>query len=236
MYIRTDDDHNILEVIIVGGKPEKNGYEVDTIDESILPDILSYKYIDGQFIKRETDIRLDKIDEIREIKINMMSSICQSVIENGIDVNGEHYSLTAHDQLNIMNLESQARINPNKPLPYHADGEMCRLYSAEEIIILAESAASWISYWSTYFNHLKAEIIKMTDIDEIISVKFGQSLSDVNDASIKHILGDTSFTIEPISDGFDYDGLFVKINAEEFLASVKRAKDESLREAQEYRE
>lgn len=228
MYIRTDDDHNIIEVIIVGGKPEKNGYEVDTIDESILPDILYYKYIDGQFIKRETDVRLDKINEIREIKINMMSSICQSVIENGIDVNGKHYSLTAYDQINIMKLESQARMKPDQLLPYHANGELCKLYSAEAIIALAEYATAWKLYWSTYFNHLKMEITNMTDVDKIISVAFGQKLTDESNSSISQILGDVVFTIEPISDEFDYDSLFIKTDAKSLLETDRRFKEAAL--------
>ena len=236
MYIRTDDDHNILEVIVVGGIPKKNGYEVDTIDESILSDIFSYKYIDGEFVKKETDIRLEKIDDIKQIKISMMSSICQTVIENGIDVNGEHYSLSAYDQLNIMKLESQARMNPNQFLPYHADGELCKLYSAEAIIALAEYATAWKLYWSTYFNHLKMEITNMTDVDQIISVTFGQALTDESNTSISQLLGDTVFTIEPISDEFDYDSLFNKVDASSLLETDRKIKEAALIAEQRARE
>lgn len=225
MYIRTDDDHNILEVIVVGMKPETNGYEVDTIDEEILSDVLSYKYIDGNFVKKETDMRLEKIDDIKQIKISMMSSICQNVIEGGFDLNDEHYSLSAYDQINIMKLESQARLNPDQPLPYHADGELCKLYTAEDIITLAEYATGWKLYWSTYFNHLKNEILNMTDVDQIISVKFGQTLSDDSNTSISQILGDTVFTITPIVDDFDYDSLFVKVNASDLLSTDQRLKE-----------
>ena len=225
MYIRTDDDNNIIEVIVVGGVPEKNGYQIDTIDESILSDVFSYKYIDGEFVKKEQDIRLDKIDDIKNVKINMMSSICQNVIESGIDVLDKHYSLSAYDQINLMKLESLARMNPEGLFPYHADGELCTLYSAEAIIVLAERATAWKLYWSTYFNHLKAEIMEMTNVDDIISVKFGQTLNDTSIQSINLILGGVTFTIDPISDQFDYNTLFNKIDVKELLSIDEQIKE-----------
>lgn len=233
MYIRTDDEHNVLEVIVVGAKPTTNGYEVDTIDESILSDIFSYKYIDGSFVKNDNVNPLNEIiDDVKNIKLNTMSSICNMTIENGVDIGDEHYSLTGNDQINIMKLESNARLAPDQSFPYHADGKLCRLYTAEEIINIATVATSWILYWTTYYNHLKTEILAMTDASDVVNVKFGQPLTDASMESFKLIVGDTVITIDPISDGFDYESLLMKPDANSILSTDQRIKDD-IAEAEE---
>lgn len=233
MYIRTDDEHNILEVIVVGGKPTTNGYEVDTIDESILSDLFSYKYIDGNFVKNDKNPLDDIIDDVKRIKLNMMSSVCQTIIENGIDIGNDHYSLSSNDQINIMKLESQARLNMDQSFPYHADGQLCRLYTAEEIIGIASAATSWVLYWTTYYNHLKSEVVAMTTSDEVINVKFGQALSDASMESFKMIVGDTVISIDPIEDGFDYNSLLLKPNTSEIINTDQAVKD-AIAEAEAY--
>ena len=66
MYIRTDNEDNIVELIFIGSMPEKNGFKIDKIDENIINDILNYKYINGEFIKREPrDIYQENIEMIR---------------------------------------------------------------------------------------------------------------------------------------------------------------------------
>lgn len=80
----------------------------------------------------DTDVT---IEFMRESKINEMSATCRRVIEAGIDIELRmeihHFSLNTQDQLNIMSLGVMAQTQAL--IPYHADGEVCIFYTAEEI-------------------------------------------------------------------------------------------------------
>ena len=205
MYIRIDENNNITDLIVIGGKPDTGTvYELDHIDEEIMSDIHNYKYIDGQFIKSNTDIRLQYIDEIKQAKINNMSLICKTIIEQGIEFGGSHYSLTTTDQINLMKLESVARFSPEMTLLYHADGEECRVFSNEEIIAIATIGIGWITFNTTYFNQLKAQILSMTDIDDIIAVNYGSPLDELHNTQFTLLTQGLDFTIPEIVDTFDY--------------------------------
>lgn len=212
MYIRTDDDHNIIELIIVGVMPEKNGYEVNEIDEDIMRDILNYKYINGEFVKSETTIRNKYINEIRDLKINNMSQMCQMIIKRGIDYNGSHYSLDTTDQINLMKLESIARFSPEIPILYHADGEDCRVYSTDEIIEIATLGIGLITYHTTYFNQLKSQINNMTSVDEVINVKYGMTLDETHDSQFKLLTNGLPFAMEEIIDEYDYESIIPHVD------------------------
>ena len=217
MYIRTDDDNNIVELIIVGARPKVNGYEIDSIDESILKDILNYKYINGEFIKSDTDIRDKYIDTIRDIKISRMSQVCNALIEHGIDFGGSHYSLTTTDQINLIKLESMAKLSPETTILYHADGEDCRVYSNEEITSIAELAMAWITYNTTYFNQLKSQINETNSIDEIISINYGSTLDETHNEQFMGLtqgLTGLGLSINEITDEFDYESIIPKVHDE----------------------
>lgn len=210
MYIRTDDDHNVKELIIIGGMPETNGYEIDSIDEDIAKDILSYKYINGEFIKNEDrDILQDNIEIIRKMKIDRLSAICHDNIERGIAVNGSHYSLTANDQIEMIKLESMIKMNPETPVFYHADGEKCRMYTSEEFLTISTSALGWITYNRTYFNLLKSEILDMTDVHAIIDINYGTPLTETNTSILNLIMcgSESLYDFPVINDTTDYESI-----------------------------
>lgn len=220
MYIRTDDNHNIVELIIIGVKPETNGYEVDKIDESIIADIHNYKYIDGEFVKSETDIRQKYINVIRQAKISRMSQTCNMLIEKGIDFGGSHYSLTTTDQINLMKLESVARLSPETQILYHADDESCRVFSNEEIIAIATLGIGWITYNTTYFNQLKSQINGMNNVDDIISVNYGMALDETHNTQFIALTEGLNFTIDEMIDEFDYESLIPKVSKEIIHAAL----------------
>lgn len=102
-----------------------------------------------------------------------MSETCKSTIEAGIDFNGEHYSLTTQDQTNILCWRGVA--SGGASVPYHADGEHCRMYTAEEFIGLSSTAIAHITHNTTYCNLLMRWIETLTDIDEINSIVYGET-------------------------------------------------------------
>lgn len=116
----------------------------------------------------------DLLSQTKQRKINEISLISQSTIINGVEFNGKHYRLNTTDQINISALNMMAQMG-NK-VPYHADGEVCRIFEPEEMIELAKASTSWIVYHTTYFNLLKHQILDYTTIEEVESVYYGTPL------------------------------------------------------------
>lgn len=117
------------------------------------------------------------VDYVKSVKIAEMSNICNKVITNGFEVvlsdgNSYHFSLTTQDQLNLITLSSMVA-NGEEQIPYHADGELCRFYSAEDINIIITTATQFKTYQISYFNALKAYIESLDDINEISAITYG---------------------------------------------------------------
>lgn len=212
MYIRTDDDNNIIELIFTGVMPEKNGYEVNNIDNEIIKDILNYKYIDGEFIKNDINIYQKNIDIIKDIKISRMSEICNIMIESGITYNNSHYSLKQTDQIELIKLESMLKMDPASKVFYHADGEKCRQYSHEEFLAISGMALGWITYHRTYFNLLKSEIINMTDVNDVLVVNYGSPLNSEDSETLSMIIDGNTIEFPEVEDTFNYDSLFPSVD------------------------
>ena len=206
MIIQTDDHHNIESLITVGGDPtEPNCYVVDYIPPDIMFDIFSYKYINGQFILK-TDTDEKHIHEAQEQKISFLSKTCQIVIESGIQVGDDHYSLSYTDQINLSKLASQAVMVPQLPIFYHADGKLCRQYTPEEILMIAQLSVNWVTYHTTYFNFAKAYIRSLTNFEEIRPFAYGMELSDELEEQMETITQTTGVTYtETVEDPFNYD-------------------------------
>ena len=121
------------------------------------------------------------IDFIRISKINEMSYACNQAIENGFDLEiaGEtcHFSLTIQDQLNLITLSSMAAQGLDQ-IPYHADGELCKFYTAAEINAIVNQATIFKTYHTTYFNALKAYINSLETIEEIGAITYGMELPE----------------------------------------------------------
>lgn len=122
------------------------------------------------------------IEYVRSAKIAEMTTTCNKVIENGIDVflsdgNSYHFSLTTQDQLNLITLQSMIAAGETS-IPYHADGELCRYYSVEDITAVMEAATAYKTYHVTYFNSLKMYINSMSNIADISAVQYGVDVPD----------------------------------------------------------
>ena len=122
------------------------------------------------------------IQKLRQSKVNEMSRSCFEVITNGIDVelsdgNIYHFSLTVEDQLNLITISSMISEGQNT-LPYHADGEQCVFFSADDMLKIIETATNFKTYHTTYFNSLKTYILALETIDEIKSVYYGVDIPE----------------------------------------------------------
>ena len=122
------------------------------------------------------------VDYVKSAKIAEMNATCNKVIENGIDVmltDGQiyHFSLTTQDQLNLITLQSMI-VAGETAIPYHADGELCRYYTVEDISIVMDSATAHKTFHVTYFNSLKVYINALDNITDVSSVQYGMDIPE----------------------------------------------------------
>lgn len=120
------------------------------------------------------------LEDVKRICIGRLSDACQKRIFDGFDIelsNGEieRFSLTIEDQLNLISLSTLAASGQNT-IPYHADGKLCKYYSAEDILSIAAKATELKMYHTSYFNSLKNWVNSMTDIAKICSVAYGDQV------------------------------------------------------------
>lgn len=122
------------------------------------------------------------IEYVKAVKSAEMSATCNKIITNGFDAilsDGEnhHFSLTIQDQLNLITLSSMVA-SGETVIPYHADGELCKGYSVEDITTIINTATSFKTYHVTYFNSLKVYIDSMNDINTVNNVVYGINIPE----------------------------------------------------------
>lgn len=131
------------------------------------------------------------IDALKESKHSEISEACNTNITDGIDVElpsgTEHFSLEETDQINLT--AALTMVEQGAPsYPYHADGNLCRLYTADEIKAISASAMSHKLYHTTYCNHIFNWIKRAESIEEVKSIYYGATLPDDLLANMTEIL------------------------------------------------
>lgn len=106
-------------------------------------------------IEEDPDDR--QLDEIRADKLEELSSSCNAAITAGMDVETtqgtEHFSLQETDQINLTTALSAVQSGA-AGYPYHADGQLCRLFTSAEIQAIAAASVRHKLYHTTLCNHL----------------------------------------------------------------------------------
>lgn len=141
----------------------------------------------------------DLLSQAKQRKINEISLTSQSMIINGVEFNGKRYRLNTTDQINMSALSAMAQIG-NK-VPYHADGEICRVFEPEEMVQLAQTATNWIVYHTTYFNLLKHQILEYDNLEDVEKVYYGTKLKDEYQQIINTIISNGSTTTDTTESG-----------------------------------
>ena len=117
------------------------------------------------------------VEYVKSMKIAEMSATCNRVISAGFDAElsdglSHHFALTTQDQLNLITLSTMLA-SGETAIPYHADDELCKFYSAEDIATIVSAATAFKTYQVSYFNALKAYIESMDNIETIGAVRYG---------------------------------------------------------------
>ena len=122
---------------------------------------------------------LDPIDSIKAEKIDEIKKDCEDYIYAGASVTysdgaTEHFTYNLADQSNISEMFTAIMAGATE-YPYHADGEICKIYSKEQIVTIYGTLSLFKTEATTYHNSLKAQVNAMTDADVIAAVKFKET-------------------------------------------------------------
>ena len=121
----------------------------------------------------------DPTDSIKAEKIAEIKKDCEEYIYAGADVTyvdgvKEHFTYNLADQSNISEMFTAVMAGATE-YPYHADGEICKIYTKEQIVAIYGTLSLFKTEATTYHNSLKAQINAMTDIDAISATKFKET-------------------------------------------------------------
>lgn len=124
--------------------------------------------------EREVVINIEPIRNEKEIEI---SKACNAAIVAGMDVETsvgvEHFSLQETDQINLSTALSAIQSGATA-YPYHADGSLCRLYTAEEIMAITQAATNHKLYHTTLCNHVLTWVRRAETAEEIECITYSE--------------------------------------------------------------
>lgn len=134
----------------------------------------------------------DPLEELRAAKEAELSAACNAAIEAGMDVETsrgtEHFSLQETDQINLTTALSAVQAGA-AGYPYHADGQLCRMFSAAEIQAIAQASIEHKLYHTTLCNHLLTWARRAETEDELDGITYtAEGLPDDLAANMAQIL------------------------------------------------
>lgn len=142
------------------------------------------------------DFEAMTLEQARVYKWNEMNEICQQEIYKGMDVTYQeqtsHYSLTESDQSNLITYNTKilaaiamsgltdqeqilSYLETIKFL-YHADGETCREYTANEISAITTAAEEHKTYHTTLINKIHTWINREEDKNVLLAISYSYEL------------------------------------------------------------
>lgn len=136
------------------------------------------------------------LDTLRTAKLAELNAAAEQAITAGCDVTLSnstvgHISLTAEDQINLSTAQAAVQGGATG-YPYHLDGELCKIYTAADILIMAKAAVAHILYNTTYCNHLRGWTKRVTTSDELAAITYGAALPDDLKANMEAIISAAS--------------------------------------------
>ena len=121
----------------------------------------------------------DPTDSVKAEKITEIKKDCEDYIYAGTSVTysdgaTEHFTYNLADQSNISEMFIAVMAGATE-YPYHADGEICKIYTKEQIVTIYGTLSLFKTEATTYHKSLKAQISAMTDVDAISAIKFKET-------------------------------------------------------------
>lgn len=155
-----------------------DGVEIST---NILPDDFcgnptKYCYTPDKGIYPDPDYPTAELVRTKADKITELSAACEQAIIGGAAVGDKHYSMALTDQLNLESLKTSIMAGA-EAVPYHADGESCTLYTADDFVAIYNACATHKIRQITYYNQLRQYVEDMASADDVRAVTYGQALT-----------------------------------------------------------
>ena len=181
----------IIEINALTNGAHRNQSGANVLPEgwAIIPDDIiipkSFPFVDievdGNIVTSMTARELPKpdISIIKQSKLDEIKQSCEDYIYAGTDVTLpdntiKHFTYTLADQSNISEMFTAIMAGATE-YPYHADGEICKIYTKEQIVAIYGTLSLFKTEATTYHNSLKAQINAMTDADAISAIKFKET-------------------------------------------------------------
>ena len=144
-----------------------------------------------------------ELESLKDTFIKYARLMCNAYIELGTDIelndgNTYHFSLSIEDQQNIKSAVDFANLTQSS-VPYHADGELCTMFSVEDINKIYANSIMYITYHTTYFNMLKNYIQSCNDAETIIKSYYLMELPEEYNNKLNDIISQSKNVINNIS-------------------------------------
>ena len=119
------------------------------------------------------------LDEVKEAKVAEMNKAQQDAIQSGVDVTlsdgkSHHFSLSDHDQLSLMGLQTQVIAGSDK-IPWHTSDMKtgCEYFSNSDMALITEKAMEFVTWHITYFINLRLYINSLLDRESVEAIYYG---------------------------------------------------------------
>lgn len=133
------------------------------------------------------------VDALRAAKLADLSAAGNAAIVAGVDVilpstgETEHFALHETDQINLTAALTAVEQGA-AGYPYHADGQLCRLYPAQDILAISQAAIAHKLYHTTYCNHLLVWARRAETAEELAGITYGAELPEDLAANLTAVL------------------------------------------------
>lgn len=146
-------------------------------------------------------------EEIKTYKKGVLNDTCTAEISKGVqietDQGTETFSLEQHDQMNIKNLCETAKQSPTvEYLPYHSDGNACRMFPTKVIISLYFQMQLKVTQETTRCNLLHRQLDGEDNREVIMSYTYDTPLNESYQAQYNEIIANTLEIIQGLIAGF----------------------------------
>ena len=133
------------------------------------------------------------LHEIKSDKETELSAACNAAITAGMDVETsqgtEHFALQETDQINLTTALSAVQAGA-AGYPYHADGALCRMFTAAEIQAIAAASIQHKLYHTTLCNHLLTWVRRTETVEELEGITYtAEGLPEDLAANMAQVLG-----------------------------------------------
>lgn len=188
MYIAIDKNNQIISYAKFGTL--LNGLKIneDILPENFYDEPTKYCYSKEEGFYINPNYQNVKLKEAKVNKITELSALCEQAIIDGVTIEGKHYSMALTDQLNLESLKTTIMAGAES-VPYHANGESCRLYTAESYLTVYNACALHKISQTTYFNQLRQYVEDMVSADTVYTVTYGQELTGKYLEAYNQIMG-----------------------------------------------